>query len=56
MGEKKERRYFSREFFTKLLTYEWCKNRPGGFGSDTEEKTVDIMVTQRFKKRGMSGI
>jgi len=36
--------------------YEWIQNIPliGGYGSGPIEKTVDITVARRFKKRGMS--
>ena len=35
---------------------DWIENIPkvGGYGSGPVEKTVDIRVTRRFKKRGMS--
>jgi hypothetical protein len=36
--------------------YEWIQNIPliGGYGSGPIEKTGDITVVRRFKKRGMS--
>lgn len=36
--------------------YDWIQNIPlvGGYGSGPIEKTVDITVARRFKKRGMS--
>lgn len=37
---------------------EWIRNIPEveGYGSDPVEKTVDITVSRRFKKRGMSWV
>lgn len=36
--------------------HDWIENIPlaGGYGSGPVEKTVDITVARRFKKRGMS--
>jgi hypothetical protein len=59
--EWKAKTFEERKKTIEVMTYvrnnlDWIANIPmvGGFGSGPVEKTVDITVARRFKKRGMS--